>query len=254
MLKTRVMPVLLMKDGGLYKGVKFQGHKYVGDPINTVKIFNEKEVDELIIFDIDASKLNKPIDFKLLKSIASEAFMPISYGGGIRDLEDAQKLFSLGVEKLVLNTFAIEKPELIEQLVNIYGSQSIVFCLDIKKSFLGKYQAYSYSGSKKIITAPIELAKKMQRLGIGELIVNSIDNDGTMKGYDLSLIKEIANELTIPVIACGGAGHLGDFIKAINNGAHGCAAGSMFVYNGVHKAVLISYPKYEKLCELFKET
>ncbi len=253
MLKTRVIPVLLMKNGGLYKGVKFKNHQYVGDPINTVKIFNDKEVDELVIFDIEASMLNKPINFELLENIAGEAFMPIAYGGGIKTLEDAQKLFSLGIEKVILNTSAIENIDLVKKLVNSYGSQSVVFCLDVKKSFFGKYEVFSYSGSKKIKILPIELAKKMENLGVGEIIVNSIDNDGVMKGYDLDLIKEIATKLTIPVIACGGARNLEDFKKAKEIGAHGCAAGSMFVYNGVHKAVLISYPKYEQLCELFKE-
>ena len=253
MLKTRVIPVLLMKNAGLYKGVKFKNHKYVGDPINTVKIFNDKEVDELVIFDIEASRLNKPINFELLENIASEAFMPIAYGGGIKTLDDAQKLFSLGIEKVVLNTSAIENLDLVKKLVDSYGSQSVVFSLDVKKSFFGKYEAYSYSGSKKVKMLPAELAKKMQDLGIGELIINSIDNDGVMQGYDLAIIKEIATQLTIPVIACGGAGNLEDFNKAKEVGAHGCAAGSMFVYNGIHKAVLISYPKYEKLCELFKE-
>ncbi len=253
MLKTRVIPVLLIKNSGLYKGVKFKNHQYVGDPINTVKIFNDKEVDELVIFDIEASRLNKPIDFELLKSIASEAFMPIAYGGGIKTLEEVQKLFSLGMEKVILNTSAIENIDLVKKLVNSYGSQSVVFCLDVKKSFFGKYEVFSYSGSKKIKILPIELSKKMEDLGVGEIIVNSIDNDGVMKGYDLDLIKEIATKLTIPVIACGGARNLEDFKKAKEIGAHGCAAGSMFVYNGIHKAVLISYPKYEKLCELFKE-
>ncbi len=253
MLKTRVIPVLLMKNKGLYKGVKFKSHKYVGDPINTVKIFNDKEVDELVIFDIEASRLNKQINFELLENIASEAFMPIAYGGGIKTLKDAQKLFSLGIEKVVLNTSAIENFDLVKKLVDSYGSQSVVFSLDVKKSFFGKHETYSYSGTKKVKIPPVELAKKMQELGVGEIIVNSIDNDGVMKGYDLAIIKEIATQLTIPVIACGGAGNLEDFNKAKEIGAHGCAAGSMFVYNGIHKAVLISYPKFEKLCELFKE-
>lgn len=253
MLKTRVIPVLLMKNGGLYKGVKFKNHKYIGDPINTVKIFNDKEVDELVIFDIEASRLNNPINFELLENIASEAFMPIGYGGGIKTLEDAQRLFNLGIEKVVLNTSAIESFELVKKLVESYGSQSVVFCLDIKKTFFGKYESFSYSGTNKVKISPIELAKKMENLGVGELIINSIDNDGVMKGYDLNIIKEIATQLTIPVIACGGASNLEDFKKAKDYGAHGCAAGSIFVYNGIHKAVLISYPKYEKLSELFKE-
>lgn len=253
MLQTRVIPVLLLKNGGLYKGVKFKNHKYVGDPVNTVKIFNEKEVDELVIFDIEASKLNKPINFELLENIVSEAFMPIAYGGGIKTLEDAKKLFNLGIEKVILNTTALENFNLIQELVNNFGSQSVVFCLDVKKDFFGKYKVYAYSGSKKIKTLPIDIAKKMQNMGVGEVIVNSIDNDGVMKGYDLNIIQGVANALSVPVVACGGAGKLDDFIKAKEIGAHGCAAGSMFVYNGIHKAVLISYPKYEKLCELFKE-
>lgn len=252
MLKTRVIPILLMKNGGLYKGVKFKNHKYVGDPINTVKIFNDKEVDELVIFDIEAFRLNKPINFELLENIASEAFMPIAYGGGIKSLEDAQKLFSLGIEKVVLNTSAIENFDLVKKLVESYGSQSVVFCLDVKKTFFGKYEAFSYSGSKKVKISPIELAKKMQDLGVGELIINSIDNDGVMKGYDLVIIKEIATQLSIPVIACGGAGNLEDFKKVKEVGAHGCAAGSMFVYHQKHKAVLISYPEYKELENLFK--
>lgn len=252
MLKTRIIPVLLMKNSGLYKGVKFKNHKYVGDPINTVKIFNDKEVDELVILDIEASKLNKPINFELLENVVSEAFMPIAYGGGIKTLEDAQKLFNLGIEKVVLNTFAIENFNLLDQLINRYGSQSVVFSLDIKKSFFGKYRVYSHSGSKKIKILPLELAKKMQDLGVGELIINSIDNDGTMKGYDIDMVKEIANKLTIPVIACGGAGNLEDFKKAKESGIHGCAAGSMFIYHQKHKAVLINYPEYNELEKLFK--
>lgn len=253
MLKTRVIPILLMKGEGLYKGIQFKNHKYVGDPINTVKIFNDKEVDELVIFDIEASKLNKPINFEIIQSIVTEAFMPIAYGGGIKTIEDAKKLFTLGVEKIILNTSAIENSSLIKELVDLFGSQSIVFCLDIKKSFFGNYEVYTYSGSKKIKTSPLEISKKMEDLGIGEIIINSIDNDGLMQGYDLNIIKDISSYLSIPVVTCGGAGTLEDFIKAKKNGAHGCGVGSMFVYNGIHKAVLISYPKYEKLCELFKE-
>lgn len=252
MLKTRVIPVLLMKNNGLYKGVGFKNHKYIGDPINTVKIFNDKEVDELVIFDIEASRLNRNINFKMIQDIASEAFMPIAYGGGIKTIEDAKKLFNLGVEKVILNTCALENNQLIKDLVDIFGSQSIVFCLDIKKSFFGNYYIYTYSGTKKLKIAPTEIAKQMQDLGVGEIIVNSIDNDGLMQGYDLNIIKEISNSLNIPVIACGGAGKLEDFKQAKENGAHGCAAGSMFVYHQKHKAVLINYPEYTELEKLFK--
>jgi len=253
MLKTRVMPVLLMKERGLYKGTKFKNHKYIGDPINSVKIFNDKEVDELVILDIEASRLNRPINFDILKDIVSEAFMPIAYGGGIKTVDDARKLFHTGVEKIVLNTYALEDNQLVKDLVDVFGSQSIVFSLDIKKSFFGNYAVYSMSGTKKIKKTPIEIAKDMQELGVGEIIVNSIDNDGAMKGYNLQIIKEISSHLTIPVVALGGAGSLDDFVSAKKCGAHAVAAGSMFVYNGIHRAVLISYPKYEKLCEIFKE-
>lgn len=251
MLKTRIIPILLLKNNGLYKGVKFKNHKYIGDPINTVKIFNDKEVDELLIFDIEASRLDKLINFKLLEDMVSEAFMPIAYGGGIKSLEDAKKLFNLGIEKIVLNTSALEDFSLIKNLVTLYGSQSIVFCLDVKKSFFGKYIAYARSGSKKIDTHPTELAKKMQGLGVGEIIINSIDNDGLMQGYDLKLISSIANTLSVPVIACSGAGSLTDFKRAKEAGAHGCAAGSIFVYHKTHKAVLLNYPEYSSLEKLF---
>lgn len=253
MLQTRVIPVLLLKDGGLYKGVKFKNHKYVGDPINTVKIFNDKEVDELVLLDIEASRYNKPIDFNLLQEIATEAFMPLAYGGGVRSLEDAKRLFSIGFEKVILNTNAINNMELVRQLVSIFGSQSVIVSIDIKRGFLGQYRVYKKSASFKTKLNPIDFAKKMEDLGVGEIILNSIDNDGVMGGYDLDIIQRVTKVLSIPVIACGGAGDLEDVKEAKEKGASAVGAGSMFVYHGVHKAVLISYPKYEKLCELFEE-
>ena len=253
MLQTRVIPVLLLKGEGLYKGVKFKNHKYIGDPVNTVKIFNDKEVDELVILDIEASKLSKPINFNLLKDIVSEAFMPIAYGGGIKTVEDAKTLFSLGIEKVILNTYALKDSSLIKELVDIFGSQSVVFSLDVKKGFFGREAVFSTSGTKKVSKSPLDIAKSMQSLGIGEIIINSIDNDGMMKGYNLKLIEEISHNLSIPVVALSGASSLNDFILAKKSGAHAVAAGSMFVYNGVHKAVLISYPSNEKLCDIFEE-
>ena len=186
MLQTRVIPVLLIKNGGLYKGVRFKKHKYVGDPINTVKIFNEKEVDELVLIDISVTIENKEIDFKLIKEIASEAFMPLAYGGGIKSIDDARKLFSLGIEKVILNSAAFENPDLITELSNEFGSQSIVFCLDIKKDFFGNQRVYSNCGTRKIKGSPIEIAIKMEEKGIGEIIFNSINLEGTKKGYDFS--------------------------------------------------------------------
>ncbi len=253
MLQTRVIPVLLLKNGGLYKGVKFKNHKYVGDPINTVKIFNDKEVDELVLLDIEASRYKKAIDFKLLEEIATEAFMPLAYGGGIRTVEDAQKLFSLGIEKIILNTSAVENVELLKVLISKFGGQSIVVSLDINKNLFNKYQLFIKSGSFKTKYKPLEFAKEMQNIGVGEILINSIDSDGVMNGYDLDMLEQISKALTIPVVACGGAGTLEDLKQAKEVGASAVGAGSMFVYHGIHKAVLISYPKYEKLYELFKE-
>ncbi len=246
MLQTRVIPVLLLKNRGLYKGVKFKDYKYIGDPINTLKLFNDKEVDEIVIFDIEASRLNKEIDFGYLKEIVTEAFMPVAYGGGIKSVNDARKLFSLGIEKVILNTNAVTDFNLIKDLINAFGSQSIVFSLDIKKTFLG-IKVFIKSGTEKTKYNPMEMALKMQSLGVGEIILNDIDRDGTMEGYNLKLIGEIAGVLSIPVIASGGAGKLEDFKQAKEHGAHAMAAGALFVYHGPHRAVLISYPSYNDL-------
>lgn len=253
MLRTRVIPTLLIKDRGLYKGVKFKNHKYVGDPINTVKIFNEKEVDEIVLLDIEASKKNKMIDFEMIAEIATEAFIPLAYGGGIRTFEDAKKLFSLGIEKVILNTAAIENEELMRELIVYFGSQSIVLSLDIKKSFFGKYSLYTKSGTQKTKQDPITFALKMEKIGVGEIIVNSIDNDGKGEGYDKDFLSIISKKLTIPIVASGGAGTIVDFKEAVDSGADAVAAGSMFVYHGPHKAVLISYPRYETLMKLFNK-
>ncbi len=253
MLRTRVIPILLLRDRGLYKGIKFKNHKYVGDPINTVKIFNDKEVDELVLLDIDASKCGKPIDFELLQEISTEAFMPLAYGGGVSSMEDAKKLFSIGIEKIILNSIAILNPGLLKELIDHFGAQSIVISLDIKKSFFGKYHLYIKSGTVKTKYNPIDFAIEMKNIGVGEIIINSIDNDGKMKGYDLEFLDNISNKLSVPIVMCGGAGNLEDFKKAKDLGASAVGAGSMFVYNGVHKAVLITYPSYEKLCAIFGE-
>jgi cyclase len=253
MLKTRIIPILLLKNRGLYKGIKFKNHKYVGDPINTVRIFNEKEVDELIIFDIIASKENKQIDFDYIKEIVSEAFMPIGYGGGIKSIEDAKKLFSIGIEKIVLNTGAILNSNLVKELVGMFGSQSIVFSLDVKSTFLGGKKVFIKSGTVNTKLNPLEVALKMQNLGVGEIILNDIDRDGTFMGYDIELIKTISSKLNIPLVASGGARNLNDFKLAKVAGAHACAAGAMFVYHMPHRAVVISYPKYEEIKKVLGE-
>lgn len=252
MLRTRIIPVLLLKNRGLYKGIKFKNHKYVGDPINTVKIFNDKEVDELIILDIEASRYNKPIDIDYLKEVVNEAFMPVGYGGGIKTVEDARKLFAIGIEKVILNTHAVLNFALVKRLVNDFGSQSIIFSLDVKKTLFG-YRAFIKSGTMKTNFKPIELANIMQSLGVGEIILNDIDRDGTFLGYNVGLIKEISSQLEIPLIACGGAKNIYDFKIAKDAGAHSCAAGAMFVFHMPHRAVVISYPKYEELRKILEE-
>ncbi len=247
----RIIPVLLLKNRGLYKGIKFRDHKYVGDPINIVKIFNDKEVDELVILDIEAGKLkNKTIDFEYLKEVVTEAFMPIGYGGGISSIDDAKKLFKIGIEKIILNTNAVLNFQLVKDLVQYFGSQSIVFSLDVKRTILG-YRCFIKSGQVKTDYEPVKLAKIMEDLGVGEIMLNDIDKDGTLMGYSLELIEKVAKYLSIPLIACGGASSLVDFKQAIEAGSQACAAGAMFVFHGPHRAVIISYPGYNQLKDLF---
>ncbi|HPT59630.1 MAG TPA: AglZ/HisF2 family acetamidino modification protein [Fervidobacterium sp.] len=249
MFKPRIIPVLLMKNRGFYKGIKFKDHKYVGDPINTVRIFNDKEADEITILDIEASRLNKSIDFDYLKEVVSEAFMPVGYGGGIKTVEDAKRLFTIGIEKVVLNTNAVLNFDLVKSLADKFGSQSVVFSLDVKRALLGQ-RVFIKSGTEKTKYEPLELALIMQELGVGEILLNDIDRDGTFEGYDLELIKSISSKLSVPLIACGGARNLDDFRLAIQAGASACAAGSMFVFHMPHRAVVISYPKYEDIKKL----
>jgi len=252
MLKTRIIPVLLIKNRGLYKGVRFKDHIYVGDPINIVKIFNDKEVDELILLDFEASIKNKPIDFAYLEEVVSEAFMPIGYGGGVNTIDDAKKIFSLGVEKVIINTSAFLRPQFISELARAFGSQSIVVSIDIKKTSKGSFVFYS-DGTKNTRYRPLEAALLMERNGAGEIIINDIDRDGTRSGYNLEYVEEISKKVAIPVIVCGGASCIDDFKDAKNAGANACAAGAMFIYHGPHRAVLVSYPRYEDLRKVLKE-
>lgn len=253
MLKVRVIPVLLLKGNGLVKGRKFKKHKYVGDPINAVKIFNDKEVDELVFLDIDATSSSKGPNFELLEDIASEAFIPFAYGGGVTDVDQVSKLFKLGVEKVILNTAAYQEKGLIKELSNQFGSQSIVVSIDVKKNIWGKYEVYIKNGKQKIGKDPVTYAKYLEAEGAGELIVSSIDNDGVRSGYDILLLKSVANEVNIPVVALGGAGTLDDFKEVVTKAqVSAVAAGDMFVFNGKHKAVLITYPSYKELEGLFE--
>jgi len=248
MLSKRVIPCLLLKNQGLVKTIQFKDHKYVGDPINAVKIFNEKEVDELVFLDITATNENRKPDFRLISEIASECFMPLGYGGGIRELNDIRRLFNAGLEKVIINSYSVEEPLFIKKASDMFGSQSVVVAIDIKKNLFGKYEVFTHGGKKNTKLDPVEHAVRMQEMGAGEIFVSSIDRDGTMTGYDIELIKRVANSVSIPVIASGGAGKLQDFSDAIRKGgASAVAAGSMFVFHGKHRAVLITYPDVKEL-------
>ncbi len=241
MARTRVIPVLLIQNEGLVKGVQFKNHRYVGDPINAVKIFNEKEVDELCVLDISATVNNKKPDIKRIADIVSEAFMPISYGGGVTQLDEAKELLYSGVEKILLNTALHTHPNLISQIAKSAGNQSAVASIDVKKNIWGKYKVYSRNGTKDTGKDVLEFAKECEDKGAGEILLNSIEKDGMCNGYDTELIKKVAQSLHVPVVAVGGAWQTGHMVEAKRAGASALAAGSMFVFHGKHKAVLISY-------------
>lgn len=252
MFLPRIIPVLLLKGKGLVKTVKFNDPRYLGDPINAVKIFNDLKADELIFLDITASKEGRTISVNLVKDIGDEAFMPFGVGGGISDVTQIEQLFKVGAEKVVINTNSFINPDLIKHASNIFGSQSIVVSLDVKKNLFGKYECWIKDGSVNSKAKPLDFARKMEDLGAGELIINSIDCDGLMTGYDLGIIRNIADSVAIPVVACGGAGDLNHLKSAYSDGkAHALAAGSMFVYHGPRKAVLINYPSKSELINLF---
>lgn len=253
MVQIRVIPCLLYKNGALVKTVHFQNEKYVGDPINTVRIFNEKEVDELIFLDILATIEKKTPDLDFLQNIASECFMPLCYGGGITSLQEMEKIFNIGVEKVAMNSAVPGNPELIKSASDNFGSQSIVVSIDVKKSILGKYQVYTHRGRIKQPLDPVIFARQIQEWGAGELLLNSIDRDGTGSGFDLVLIQKVAEAVEIPTIACGGAGSLEHFREAVAVGASAVSAGSFFVFHGKHRAVLITYPDQKSLSETFKK-
>ena len=224
------------------KTVKFKSPKYVGDPINAVKIFNEKEVDELIVLDIDATVNGNEPDYLMIENLANESRMPLCYGGGIKTPEQAQKIIKLGVEKVALSSEAILNPQLLKSIADIIGRQSIVVVLDIKKSLFGSYDIYTHNGKKKVKRNLFEFIAELEAIGIGEVVVNSIDNDGVMKGYDLNLIKKVRETISVPLTALGGAGSSDDILKLIQEyKIIGASAGSLFVFKGVYKAVLINY-------------
>jgi cyclase len=242
-IRSRYIPVLLIKDRQLYKTVKFNKEiKYIGDPVNAIRIFNEKEVDEICVLDIGASKENREPDFEFIKELASECFMPLGYGGGINNITTIEKLFKIGIEKTILNNVLIENPQLVTEAANVFGSQSIIASVDVKKNLWGQYSIYSHVTNQSTKQDLQKFIRNLQELGIGELIINSVDQDGMMKGYDYNLISQVSSFLTVPIVALGGAGSVLDLEEAINQGAHAAAAGSLFIYKGPHKAVLINYP------------
>lgn len=252
MLRPRIIPSLLVHDKGLVKTVKFKNSKYVGDPINAVKIFNEKEVDELAVFDIDATVLNKEPDYDLIEKLANQSRMPICYGGGVKTVEQAQKIFGLGIEKIALSSSVISNENLITEISRRVGSQSVIVVLDVKKKVFGSYEIYTHNGKKSTGINPVSFAKKAQELGAGEIIINSIDQDGVMKGYDMNLINKIREVITIPLTVLGGAGSLNDIKEVISkHDVIGVAAGSLFVFKGKYKAVLINYPTIEEKRKLY---
>ena len=243
MIQARAIPCLLLKHDGLVKTVNFRKPTYIGDPINAVKIYNEKEVDELIFLDITATPEGREPNYDLIQRIATECFMPFSYGGGIRSIECIKKLLRLGVEKVILNTASHENPELVKQAATTFGSSTVIAAMDIKRTLWGTYSRYIRGGRKSVRGNVVEFARELEKLGAGELFINSIDRDGVMQGYDLDILQSIAQSISIPVIACGGAGNLGHLRSLIETtGVSAAAAGSIFVYHGKLKGVLINYP------------
>ncbi len=248
MLRYRVIPVLLLRDRGLVKTVQFRNPTYVGDPINAVRIFNTKEVDELALLDITATMEKRKPHFDLIGQIASECFMPLAYGGGLNTLDDIKTIFGLGIEKVVLNTALVTHPGLVQEAATLYGSQSIVASVDVQKNWWGTYEVKTRSATKKCQFSLLDYVRRVQELGAGEILVNSVDRDGTMKGYDTELLKAVSSAASVPVIGCGGAGKLQDLQEAVQKTrVSALAAGSMFVFQGVHRAVLIQYPTQQEI-------
>lgn len=253
MLWPRIIPCLLVRNKGLVKTVKFCPSKYVGDPINAVKIFNEKEADELIVLDIDATTNGHPPDFVMIQKLAAECRMPLCYGGGVKTVEQAKRIIGLGVEKIAISSAVLDDPSLITAIAAEIGSQSVVVILDVKKSMFGKYEIYTHNGTRATGQSPFEFAQKAEKLGAGEVVINSIDNDGQMKGYDLGLAMKMRESIRLPMSVLGGAGSQDDLSKLIKKcGVVGASAGSLFVFKGTYRAVLINYPNRAQKEEIVK--
>jgi imidazole glycerol-phosphate synthase subunit HisF len=247
-MRTRVIPCLLLRGEGLVKTVRFKNPTYVGDPINAIKIFNDKEVDELIFLDIEASRAGRGPALQMIRDFASECFMPVGYGGGIRSLADAREVLALGIEKIIVNTLALRQPAVVAEIAREFGAQAVVVSIDAQRRLLGGYEVMAAGGTEKTGQRPADYARRVVELGAGEILVNSIERDGTQSGYDVALVRSVADAVPVPIIACGGAGTLAHFRDAVTEGhASAVAAGSMFVFHGKHRAVLISYPARSEL-------
>lgn len=248
MSHPRVIPSLLLDGAGLVKTVRFRKPTYIGDPINAIRLFNEKEVDELLLLDISATRQGRGPAFGLIREIASECFMPLGCGGGIRSVDDMRQLLKMGVEKVVLNSLALSDPAAVKAGTREFGSSAVVVSIDVKRKFFGGHEVYSHGGTRSTGLCPVEFAKRMEEAGAGEILLNSIDRDGTFQGFDVDIIRRVADAVTIPVVACGGAASVNDFRDAVADGhASAVSAASMFVFHGKHRAVLISYPSQEEL-------
>ncbi len=247
MLRSRIIPCLLVHNGGLTKTVQFKEGKYVGDPVNAVRIFNEKEVDELMVVDIDATVQNRGPNMELIENFAAECRMPLCYGGGVSNAHQVEQIVGLGVEKVGVSAAAVKRPSLVSEMARAVGSQSVVVVLDVKKNLFGKHTIYTHNGRENTKLDPVDFAKRMQDQGAGEIVLNSIDLDGTMKGYDLSLAEKVRNAIDLPMTILGGAGSFDDLQTLISRfQIIGAAAGSLFVFKGKYRAVLISYPIQEE--------
>jgi cyclase len=254
MLRPRIIPCLLIQNGGLVKTVRFGAPKYVGDPLNAVRIFNEKEVDELMVVDIDASRYSREPDYKLIANLALECRMPLSYGGGVKTVEQFDRIISLGVEKVAVSSAAVDDPTLISRAAARIGSQSVVVVIDVKKSgLLRKPEVVTLNATKRSGLDPTTFAVKLQELGAGEIVLNNVDRDGEMKGYDFDLIDSLRNSISIPLTVLGGAGSLDDIRSLVSRyGIIGAAAGSLFVFKGKYRAVLINYPSLEEKLGIYQ--
>jgi cyclase len=253
MLAHRVIPCLLLRGAGCVKTVRFRNPTYLGDPINIVRIFNDREVDELVVLDMDASREGRGPCFAGLVDLASECFMPLCCGGGVRSLDDMRRLFAIGVEKVAINTQAVLNPALVASAAREFGTQSVVVSIDVETDFLRRRRVVTHGGRRSHPLDPVAHAREMERRGAGEVFLNSVDRDGTMAGYDLELIRDVAAGISVPVVACGGAGSLQDVTKALRAGAAAAAAGSLFSFAGANRAVLVNYPDRNELDAVLRE-